>query len=185
MSRIGKQPVTVPAGVKVAVSPQTRTINIEGPKGKLSMVHRPEVSVAWQESEKSIVCSIPKEKADDRQIRAYWGMTRALIDNMIEGVVKGYEKKLEINGVGWGARVQGQKVVLNVGYANQIEVTIPAGVKVEVNQNAVNISGPSKQAVGELAATIRSKRKPEPYNAKGIKYSDEVITRKQGKAFGS
>jgi large subunit ribosomal protein L6 len=185
MSRIGKKPVPVPAGVKVSVNPQTRVVNVEGPKGKLSMTHRPEVSVAWSDSEKAVTCSIPQEKIEDRQVRAYWGMTRALINSMVEGALKGYERKLEINGVGWGAKVQGQKVVLNVGYANAIEVPIPAGVKVEVNQNQVLISGPDKQAVGELASSIRSKRKPEPYNGKGIKYSDEVIIRKQGKAFGS
>ena len=109
----------------------------------------------------------------------------ALIATGIEGVLKGYEKKLEIVGVGWGARVQGKKLVLTVGFANTLDVAIPDGVKVEVNQTMVTVSGPDKQAVGEFASKCRAKRKPEPYNGKGIKYVDEVIQRKQGKAFGS
>ena len=122
---------------------------------------------------------------DEGNRKAYWGLTRANIENMVEGVTKGYEKKLEINGVGWGAKIQGKKIVLALGFADAIELDIPSAVKVEVNQSQVSISGPDKQAVGEFAARIRSQRKPEPYNGKGVKYVDEVIIRKQGKAFGS
>jgi large subunit ribosomal protein L6 len=117
--------------------------------------------------------------------KAFWGTTRALIATAVDGVLKGYEKKLEIIGVGWGARVQGKKLVLTVGYANTLDVAIPDGVKVEVNQTMVTVSGPDKQAVGQFASKCRALRKPEPYNGKGIKYFDEVIQRKQGKAFGS
>jgi large subunit ribosomal protein L6 len=186
MSRIGKQPVTVPAGVKIAINPSQRRIEITGPKGTLSLVHRPEVAVKWEESEKRIVCSIPEAAMTDGQARAYWGMTRALLDNMIEGVTKGYERKLEVVGVGWQAKLQGKNLVLTVGYADPIIMEIPAGLKVEVNQGIqIAISGPDKQLVGQFAAAIRAKRKPEPYNGKGIKYTDEVIQKKQGKAYGS
>tara|TARA_R110000782_G_scaffold57258_11_gene119632 strand:- start:985 stop:1539 length:555 start_codon:yes stop_codon:yes gene_type:complete len=183
MSRIGRKPITVPKNVKVSIS--GRTVSIEGPKGSLKMEHRPDVAVAWDESEKAINVSVDEKKAaDDRQLRAYWGTTRSLINNMIEGVTKGYEKKLEIVGVGWSGALQGKNLSLKVGYANRIEVPIPTGLTVAVDKQLVTISGPDKQQVGHFAAKVRSKRKPEPYNGKGIKYSDEVIMRKQGKAFG-
>jgi large subunit ribosomal protein L6 len=183
MSRLARKPVSIPAGVKVAVTPGTRTINFEGPKGKLTLVHRPEVGVKVEGS--TVHVTMDPAIVELGNNKAFWGTTRALIATHIDGVLKGYEKKLEIIGVGWGARVQGKKLVLTVGYANTIEMGIPDGVKVEVNQTMVTVSGPSKQAVGEFSANMRAKRKPEPYNGKGIKYTDEVITRKQGKAFGS
>lgn len=186
MSRIGKKPVPVPAGVKVAIDSSKRKIDLSGPKGSLSMVHRPEVKVAFEESEKRIVCSIPAEVMDDGQMRAYWGLTRSLLDNMIEGVTKGYERKLEVVGVGWQAKLQGKNLILNVGYADPITLPVPEGLKVEVaNGIQIAIAGPDRQLVGQFAAAIRAKRKPEPYNGKGIKYVDEVIQKKQGKAFGS
>jgi len=186
MSRIGKQPVTVPAGVKVSLNPGERRIEISGPKGTLSMVHRPEVSVTWDESEKRIVCAIPEERMSDGEARAFWGLTRSLLSNMIVGVTTGYSRKLEIVGVGWQAKLAGKTLTLNVGYADPVVLTVPDGVVCEINQNTqITISGPDKQLVGQFAAMIRSQRKPEPYNGKGIKYSDEVIQRKQGKAFGS
>jgi large subunit ribosomal protein L6 len=183
MSRIGRKPITVPKNVKVSIS--GRTVTVEGPKGTLKMEHRPDVQVAWEESEKSISVGVDEAMAaDDRKLRAYWGTTRALISNMIEGVTNGYEKKLEIVGVGWSGTLQGQNLSLKVGYANRIEVPIPTGLKVTVEKQLVTINGADKQMVGHFAAKVRSKRKPEPYNGKGIKYSDEVIQRKQGKAFG-
>ncbi|MFO0874982.1 MAG: 50S ribosomal protein L6 [Phycisphaerales bacterium] len=186
MSRIGKQPVKVPAGVKVAINPSLRKIDITGPKGSLSFVHRPEVSVAWTESEKQIVCTIPESAMESGEIRAFWGTTRAVLDNMVEGVTKGYERKLEIVGVGWQAKLQGKELILTVGYADPCKLEVPAGVKVDIAQGTqITITGPDKQMVGQFAAAIRSRREPEPYNGKGIKYSDEVIQRKQGKAFGS
>jgi len=185
MSRIGKKPVSVPAGVKIALDPSKRKIDVSGPKGSLSMVHRPEVKVQWEESEKRVVCTIPEERMSDGQSRAYWGLTRALIASMVKGVNEGYRKQLEVVGVGWTAKLQGRNLVLSVGYANQITMPVPDGVTVEVQGQIVTVSGPDKQAVGEFAAAVRSKRKPEPYNGKGIKYTDEVIQRKQGKAFGS
>ena len=183
MSRIARKPVMIPSGVKVAVNAAARTVNLEGPKGKLSLKYRPEVGVKVEGSQVEV--TMDPKLVDVGGNRAFWGTTRALIATGIEGVLKGYEKKLEIIGVGWGARVQGKKLVLTVGFANTLDVAIPDGVKVEVNQTMVTVSGPDKQAVGEFAAKCRAKRKPEPYNGKGIKYVDEVIQRKQGKAFGS
>jgi large subunit ribosomal protein L6 len=185
MSRIGKQPVSVPSGVKVTLNPATRTIEITGPKGTVKSTWRPEVNVAWTESEKKIVISTDNAKLEEENRKAYWGLTRALIQNMVIGVTKGYEKTLEINGVGWGAKTQGKDIVLALGYADAIHLQIPAGVKIDLNINQVKVSGADKQAVGEFASRIRSQRKPEPYNGKGVKYLDEVIIRKQGKAFGS
>lgn len=183
MSRIARKPVMIPSGVKVAVNAAARTVNLEGPKGKLSVKYRPEVGVKVEGS--TVEVTMDPALVDVGGNRAFWGTTRALIATGIEGVLKGYEKKLEIVGVGWGARVQGKKLVLTVGFANTLDVAIPDGLKVEVNQTMVTVSGPDKQAVGEFASKCRAKRKPEPYNGKGIKYVDEVIQRKQGKAFGS
>jgi large subunit ribosomal protein L6 len=183
MSRIGKQPVAVPAGVKVTIS--GGTVTIAGPLGTLHLTPHPAVKVVWNESEKSIVSTIEEKQKNDAEVKANWGTTRALIRNMIEGVTKGYEKSLEVVGVGWTAAVAGKQLKLVVGYANPILVPIPEGVKVVVEKQFIKISGADKQAVGELAAEVRSKRKPEPYNGKGIKYTDEVIKRKQGKQFGA
>jgi len=183
MSRIGKKPVSVPAGVKIAVNAGTRTVDVQGPKGKLSFVHRPEVKVAAAGNE--VTCTVDAGSLESGNTKAYWGLTRALVATAIEGVTKGYSEKLEVVGVGWGAKVQGKKVVLAVGYCDPIDVAIPDGVTVAVNQQFIEISGPDKQKVGQLASQIRMQRKPEPYNGKGVKYADEVIQRKKGKAFGA
>ncbi len=186
MSRIGKKPIQVPSGVRVTLDTQNRKVAVEGPKGKLSMTHRPEVSVTWDEGENRIVCSIPPEQMRVGQMRAYWGLTRALINNLIVGVTEGYTKKLEIVGVGWNAQMQGKQLRLNVGYCQPRDLPVPEGVEVSVEKNnLITITGADKQAVGQFAARIRANRKPEPYNGKGIKYDDEVIIRKQGKVFGS
>ena len=183
MSRIGKKPVKVPAGVKVALN--GRRIHVEGTKGSLDFEHHPSVNVAWDESEKSITVSIDESSMGDRHVRALWGTNRSIINNMVIGVFSGYEKKLEVVGVGWTASLAGQTLKLNVGFANTVEVEIPSGVNVAVEKQVITITGADKQAVGQLAAMVRSKRPPEPYNGKGIKYSDEVIQRKQGKQFGT
>jgi len=180
MSRIGKKPVAVPDNVKVSVA--GAVITVESGKNKLTFTHRPEVEVKFDAATKAAVVT---RKDDSREARALHGLTRALVANMIEGVTKGFTKELEINGVGWGAKLAGKKVALTVGYADIREVEIPEGVKVEIAANRVKISGADKQAVGQLAAAIRSQRPPEPYNGKGIKYLEEVIVRKQGKAFAS
>ena len=185
MSRVGKKPIEVPAGVKVSIDPRTRTVNVEGPKGKLSFQHRPEVSVTWDEGEKRIVCTIPKERMGHGAVQAQWGTTRSRIQNLVTGVTTGYAKKLQIVGVGWNAKAQGKSLQLNVGYCQPVDMSPPAGVEFAIEQNTITISGPDKQAVGQFAAEIRSKRPPEPYNGKGIMYTDEIIIRKQGKVFGA
>ena len=180
MSRIGKKPVDVPKGVKVAVA--DRRISVEGPKGKLEWTHRPEVQVSADE--KAVAVAVDESLLGDRRVRALWGTTRALINNMMIGVSKGYEKKLEIHGVGWTAAVAGQSLKLNVGYANAIEMPIPVGVTVAVEKQLITITGADKQVVGQFAAACRATRPPEPYNGKGIRYADEIVRKKEGKQFG-
>lgn len=176
MSRIGKKPVTLPANVKASV--KDRVVTIESGKNKLTFTHRPEIGV--KVDGQSVVIT---RNGDERTDRALHGTTRALIQNMVEGVTTGFKKELELNGVGWSVAVKGSKVMLTVGYADVREVTFPAGVTVAVAQNKITVTGASKQAVGEVAAKIRSHRPPEPYNGKGIKYAGETIIRKQGKQF--
>jgi large subunit ribosomal protein L6 len=185
MSRIGKQPVAVPDNVKVSLDRQSHMITIEGPKGSLSYEYATQVDVSWDESEKQIVCSLPAQRLGIRTMRAYWGTVRARISNMILGVTNGFTRQLEIIGVGWNAQAQGKKLRLNVGYCHPIDMTPPDGVEFAIAGNVVTITGPDKQAVGQFSADIRSKRPPEPYNGKGIKYVGEQIIRKQGKVFGS
>lgn len=181
MSRVGNKPIEIPSGVKVTVS--GTTVTVEGPKGTLKRDFPPMISVAWGENEKTLVCSVKGEVT--REAKAMWGTSRALIQNMVTGVKTGYEKAMEIVGVGWGASVSGQTLKLSVGYANAIPLTIPQGLSVTVEKQLMKISGADKQAVGHFAAMARSVRKPEPYNGKGVKYAGEVIKKKQGKQFGS
>ena len=185
MSRIGKKPIHVPSGVRVTIDAKSRTVAVEGPKGRLSMTYRPEVAVTWDEGENRVVCAITPEQAKVGEIRAYWGLTRALIANMIKGVTEGYSRRLEVVGVGWGAKMQGRTLQLNVGYSGPVMKPVPEGLEVTVEGAFINISGIDKQAVGQFAAKTRAARPPEPYNGKGIKYINEVIIRKQGKVFGS
>jgi large subunit ribosomal protein L6 len=177
MSRIGKKPVAL-AGAKVSVSGSQVTVEAGG--NRLSLTHRPEVSVKVDGDQ-----VVVERKDDSRTAKAMHGLTRSLISNMIQGVTKGYEKHLEINGVGWTAKLQGNKVNLKVGYADTRVVEVPGGIKVDIQGNKLKISGADKQLVGQVAAEIRAHRKPEPYNGRGIKYADEHIIRKQGKAFAS
>jgi large subunit ribosomal protein L6 len=183
MSRIGKKAVEVPSGVKIAVS--GHDVTVEGGGKKLSMTTRPEVKVAVDPSGKQVSVSIDDSNMENSDIRAYWGTTRALLQNMILGVTKGYEKKLEVVGVGWSAIVKGKTLELKLGFASPVEVPIPDGLQVAVDKAFITIKGADKQAVGQFASAVRSKRKPEPYNGKGVKYFDETIRRKQGKVFGS
>ena len=181
MSRIGKQPVAIPAGVTVTAG--AGTVAVKGPKGELTINTRPEVGVEIQDNR--VVVSVVTDETD-AAARAYHGLTRALIQNMVTGVTAGYERKLEIHGVGYNANLEGQKVVFNLGFAHQVSVDIPKGLTVECpNQTTVIVRGCDKQQVGELAAQIRKLRPPEPYKGKGVKYHDEILHRKAGKAFGS
>lgn len=185
MSRIGKKPIVVPGSVKVAVDDTTRTIRVEGPKGKLDFTWRPEVAVAWNEGEKTITCTVAEDQMRLGKIRAHWGTTRSRIQNLVTGVVEGYSKKLEIIGVGWNAKVQGKQIQLNIGFCHPVELLPPEGVEFVIEGPMITISGPDKQAVGQFAAEIRSKRPPEPYKGKGIRYINEYVIRKQGKVFGT
>ncbi len=178
MSRVGKAPIPVVDGVKVSI--ENRTVHVEGPKGKLSFTHREEVSLALSEDGKTIVVS---RENDERDSRAYHGLTRALVNNMILGVKNGYEKKLEIIGVGYLAAIKGKVLQLRVGFANELHLDIPEGLDVVCpDQTHVNIKGCDKQAVGQFAAYIRSLRKPEPYKGKGVRYLGEKIKLKPGKS---
>ena len=179
MSRVGKQPITIPAGATVKVAGDEVSVN--GKLGTLTQKLRPEVSVEVNEGDKIVTVN---RRNDSRTAKAMHGLFRSLIANMIEGVTNGYIKELEVNGVGYNAQLKGNKVALKVGYADIREVPVPGGVTVEINGNQIKVSGPNKQLVGQTAASIRAQRKPEPYNGKGIKYKDEVILRKAGKAFG-
>jgi large subunit ribosomal protein L6 len=178
MSRIGNKPVALPKGVKVAIA--DGKITVEGPKGKLDFAYRPEVSVAHDAATNNIVVT---RSNDERQSRALHGLTRAMIQNMVVGVTAGYEKRLEIVGVGYLAAVQGQTLQLRVGYANELHVPIPEGLKVAVpDQQHVVVQGIDKQLIGHFTASVRALRKPEPYKGKGIRFQGEVVRRKQGKA---
>ena len=178
MSRIGKKPIALPANVKVAVN--GCDVVVESGSNKLTYTHRPEVTVRVDDGAKAVVVD---SDSDDRTAKAMHGLTRALIANMVTGVTTGFLKELDINGVGWGAKLEGQKLALNVGYADTRYVVIPPGVAVEVQGTRIKVRGADKQAVGQVAAMIRAHRPPEPYNGKGIKYVDERIIRKAGKAF--
>lgn len=177
MSRIGKQPVEVPSGVKVAIL--DHSVRVEGPMGKLDLDLDPTISVKHEGS--SVVLERPN---DDRKSKALHGLYRSLIQNMVMGVTTGYTKTLEIQGVGYKAEMKGKQIVLSVGYANQIPVAIPEGVDVKLEgPTKVVVSGVDKQKVGQFAANVRNVRKPEPYKGKGIRYQGEQVKIKAGKAF--
>lgn len=181
MSRVGIKPIEIAKGAKVTID--GRKVTVEGPRGTLSFEHREHVRVGWSEDEKSIVVSVADGYSkEDREVRAMWGTTRSLINNMIVGVTDGYKKSLEIVGVGWNAQMLGNQLKLVIGYANPIIMDIPQGLSISVEKQVIHIEGADKSLVGEFAASARAKRKPEPYNGKGIKYSDEVIRRKEGKS---
>src|SRR5262245_32470942 len=182
MSRIGRQPITIPAGVTVDCKPDKK-VHVKGPKGELEIQVRPEIDVAV---DKAVVHVSAKDAKEDRFVRAWHGMTRALIQNMVLGVTKGYEKKLEIQGVGWNAAAQGNKVVLNIGFNKPVTVVMPEGVQVGTpSPTNIVLFGPDKQKVGHIAAAIRKRRPPEPYKGKGIRFEGEVVKRKAGKSFGA
>jgi large subunit ribosomal protein L6 len=177
MSRLGKKPVPVPDGVKVEIS--GREVRVEGPQGKLELTARPEVTIRYEPDQKRIIVD---RNDDQRQSRAYHGLMRALVNNMVRGVKEGYQKKLEIVGVGYLAAVDKNILQLRVGYANEVHKAIPAGLKVTCpDQTHIVIYGPDKQLVGEFAAEVRAVRKPEPYKGKGIRYDGEQVRRKAGK----
>jgi large subunit ribosomal protein L6 len=183
MSRIGKQPIAVPTDVKVQLA--NGKIVVEGKKGKLELPYHPNMLVKFDAAGKAITVSRPD---DERQNRALHGLTRSLIANMVEGVTKGYEKRLKIEGLGYSAKLDKKSIVLTVGYANAIKLDPPDGVTVEISDKdgtVIVIKGADKQKVGQFAAEIRASRKPEPYKGKGIRYENETVRRKEGKSFAS
>ncbi|MBN2476680.1 MAG: 50S ribosomal protein L6 [Pirellulales bacterium] len=178
MSRVGNKPVQIPDKVKVHLA--DRNLTVEGPLGKLQWQHRPEISVTYDGEAKTIRVA---RQDDHRESRALHGLTRALIQNMVVGVTDGYERRLEIHGVGYLAAVQNQILQLRVGLANELQVPIPPGLDVTCpDQQHILIKGIDKQMVGQFAAEVRALRKPEPYKGKGIRFYGEQVRRKQGKA---
>ena len=176
MSRIGRMPITVPAGVTVTVA-DGNLVTVKGPKGTLTQQFSTRMTIAQNGAE--IVVTRPTDEKEDRSVH---GLTRALLHNMVVGVAEGFSKKLEVVGVGYKVAKQGTKLVLNLGHSHQIFIEEPAGIKIETpDANTIIVSGADKQAVGQISAVIRSKRPPEPYHGKGVKYSDEHIRRKAGK----
>ena len=175
MCRIGKQPIAVPDGVEITIAPEL--VKVKGPKGELEERVSRDIGVAQENGE--IVVTRPTDRGEHRALH---GLTRSLIANMVEGVTSGFEKRLEIQGVGYRAQLQGNKLVLALGYSHPVEVEAPTGIEFEVPQpTRITVRGISKQAVGEVAAIIRKQRPPEPYKGKGIRYEGEYVARKVGK----
>jgi large subunit ribosomal protein L6 len=177
MSRIGKKPVSIPPGVTVDVS--DHSVRVKGPKGVLEKKFPPAIQIALEKG--AVVVNRPN---DDKESKALHGLTRALIANMVKGVTEGFSKTLELSGVGYKAQVQGNKLILNVGYTHPVIFETPAGISVSTDGVKITVSGIDKEAVGAFAAQIRATRNPDPYKAKGVKYEGEVIRRKAGKALG-
>ncbi len=178
MSRIGKQPVKIKDNVKVSID--DNTILVSGPKGELSMKKLPSVTLELKGDE-ILISTVDGSKSAS----AFWGLTRSLISNMVEGVLNGYEKKLQIEGVGFKVELKGNKLVMALGFSHPVEFEAPDGIKFEVEKNIITVSGIDKVLVGQVAANIRKLKKPEPYKGKGIRYQGEVVRRKAGKKAAS
>ncbi len=176
MSRIGRMPIAVPAGVEVKIA-DGNVVTVKGPKGTLTQNLAPAMTIQQEGSE--ILVTRPNDEKINRSLH---GLTRTLLHNMIVGVTDGFKKELDVNGVGYRVAKEGKKLVMNIGFSHQVIMEEPDGITIEVpNPNKIVISGASKQQVGQFAAEVREKRPPEPYKGKGIKYTDEVIRRKEGK----
>jgi len=174
MSRIGKKPIEIPENVNVEIS--DRTIKIKGSKGELVYTCREEIGIEIRDKKIYVVPSKHTKKT-----KAFWGLTRALIANMVKGVTEGFEKKLEIRGVGYRASLEGDNLVLNLGFSHPIRISKPEGIDFRVEKNIIIVSGIDKQKVGQIAAKIRKLRPPDPYKGKGIRYVGEIIIKKEGK----
>lgn len=180
MSRIGKKPINIPEGIDIKLSgdqEQGYTVEVKNSKGNL-VVNLPK-GIKIEQKDKDLIFSVNNEEV--KSDKAIWGLSRTLVNNAILGLIEGYSKELEINGVGYKVALQGKKLVLNIGFSHQVEYDIPEGITAEVEKNKIKISGIDKQKVGQVSAEIRAIKKPEPYKGKGIKYIDEVIRRKAGK----
>lgn len=175
MSRIGKQPITIPSGVTLKA--EGSVVVVQGPKGELTLTLHPHLLVQIDGS----TATLSVKNIQDRTDRALWGLSRMLVANMVEGVSNGFTRGLEVHGVGYRVAVQGKKIVLHLGFSHPVEVELPDGVEAKSEGNILTVSGIDKQLVGETAARIRALKKPEPYKGKGIRYVGEVVRRKAGK----
>lgn len=175
MSRIGRLPIVIPPGVTITVADSQ--VTVKGPKGELVLRVHPRVSVALQDQKLAVSVVDPELKKD----RALWGLFRVLLNNMVTGVTAGYERRLEIHGVGYKAEVKGEALQLALGFSHPVTFPLPQGIQAKVEKNVIILNGIDKQLIGEVAAEIRRLRKPEPYKGKGIRYQDEVVRRKAGK----
>lgn len=175
MSRIGKKPIVIPKGVEIVIGKDS--LRVKGPKGELEHFIHPKVK--FEKKDNELITAVANQL--DKEERSLWGLFGSLAQNMVKGVTEGFEKKLEVNGVGYKAALSGNKLTLNVGYSHPVDFELPEGIAGEVEKNIITIKGIDKQLVGQVAAQIRKIRKPEPYKGKGIKYIDEVIRRKAGK----
>lgn len=178
MSRIGKKPITIPQGVEVIFSDSI--LQVKGPKGELRVKVHPLVDIEIKDTEAQV-----SPKDDSRFANALWGTFASHLKNMIKGVTEGFEKQLVVEGIGYKVDLQGNKIVLNVGFSHPVELEIPADLEVSVDKNTITVKGIDKQKVGQFASEIRTVKKPEPYKGKGIRYSDEVVRRKEGKRVAS
>jgi large subunit ribosomal protein L6 len=174
MSRIGKLPIEIPSGVTITVD--SGVVTVKGPKGELTQFVTPDVTVKSEDGTVTVA-----RRDDSKPAKSQHGLMRALINNMVTGVTKGFEKKLEVNGVGFRVNGGGQQIEMSLGFSHPVKYSAPEGVLLTVNKMEITVSGISKQQVGQVAAEIRSLKKPEPYKGKGIKYADETILRKAGK----
>ncbi len=174
MSRVGKKPILIPENVEIKIERQK--IIVKGPKGELQKEIRPEIKL---EVEKDKILVIPQKKT--KGTKAFWGLTRALVFNMVKGVTEGYEKKLQLEGVGYKANLEGEELVLQVGFSHPVKIEKPEGINFLVEKNIITVSGINKELVGQIAAKIRKVRPPEPYKGKGIRYVGEEVRRKAGK----
>lgn len=179
MSRVGKKPILIPEGVEVKIEDQR--VAIKGSKGELSQEIRPEISVEKKEGKIVVQPFFKKGWIQTKKTKAFWGLTRTLLSNMIEGVTKGYEKKLEIQGIGYKASLDGKDLNLQIGFTHPVKIKTPEGINFLIEKNIITVSGINKQLVGEISAKIRKIRPPEPYKGKGIRYLGEIVKRKAGK----
>lgn len=174
MSRIGKKPITIPEKTEVAVT--DNLVTVKGPLGELKLAYKPVIEIKIEDGMLKVLST-----GDTLEHRALWGTYASEISSMVDGVNKAFEKKLIIEGVGFKAEVQGSDIVLNIGFSHQVRVPIPEGITCTVEKGVITISGISKEVVGQFAANVRTQKKPEPYKGKGIRYSDEIVRRKEGK----